>query len=393
MEQEHNNLMKILVNQQFTKELNKNNQVQLKIDGQRYVLKAEELASRNQGGSLRLFLIPSLIGAICFFLFFYLRGQEFIQFSGRVSIASVILIIGVISSFLTSSIVFVYQKRHGRKNLEDIYWRNFPTVILSLTIMIAMGALFFFYILGLLFDGLVLDIYLSTLLSLVTFSIINYLMISFVFYISPPFMTKLLVIVILGGVLISMITNSEAQWWQRNLSFLGTQEASSAWRFNLTLMISALLMIALIDYLFVGLQKIYRKHIGLTILRILLTTTAICLGLVGYFPSDGPGQMPQYHNQAAGMLVIMVIAMIVGIRWLVPHISKEFLITSYIIGIILFIVTYIFMNGTYITLTGFEIIAFILAFSWLMLLLQSLERSGKVPMTTFDLQLEELSEN
>lgn len=139
-----------------------------------------------------------------------------------------ILLLGVISSFILSSVFFVHQKRKGRNNLEDIYWRNFPTIILSITIIVAMGSLFFFYLLGLLFDGLVLDIYLSTLLSLVLFSIINYLMVSFILLISPSFMTKLLVIVIIGGVLISMVTNSEKQWWQNNISFLGTQEASNS---------------------------------------------------------------------------------------------------------------------------------------------------------------------
>lgn len=383
MQENNEHILKLTNNEDFKKELIEHNQVRLTIEGQSYLLQSDHRSSGNQGISLRLFLIPSLIGSLIFFIFFHYRGQEFIQLFGRISITSIILLIGIVSSFVTSSVVFVYQKRKGRKNLEDIYWRNFPTIILSITIMVAMGALFFFYLLSLLFDGLVLDIHLSTLLSLMTFSIINYLMLSFVLTISSSFMTKLLVIVILGGVLISMITNSEKQWWQNNLSFLGTQEASSAWQFNLTLMVSAFLMVALIDYLFVGLMKDFPKHRGLTVLRILLTITAVSLGLVGYFPSDGPGKMPEYHNQAAGMLVIMVMAMIVGIKWFVPHITKEFQLTSYIVGVVMFGVTYFYLNGSYITLTAFEIVAFILAFSWLMLLLQSLERSSKLPMASF----------
>lgn len=139
---------------------------------------------------------------------------------GRISIASAILLIGSISGVITFAIAFIVGKRKKLANLENIYWRNVPTILLSFAIIIALAILFFFYLLGLLFEGLVLDIYLSTLLTFIFISIINYVMISFVMVLSPSLMTKLLVVVILSGVIISMITNSEAQWWQRNLSFL-----------------------------------------------------------------------------------------------------------------------------------------------------------------------------
>lgn len=298
------------------------------------------------------------------------------------------MLIGSISGVITFAIAFIVGKRKKLANLENIYWRNVPTILLSFAIIIALAILFFFYLLGLLFEGLVLDIYLSTLLTFIFISIINYVMISFVMVLSPSLMTKLLVVVILSGVIISMITNSEAQWWQRNLSFLGTQEASGAWQFNFTLMLSAFMMIALVDYLFVGLKKIYPKHRPLTILRILLTITAICLGLVGYFPSDGPRNMPKYHNQSAAMLVYMIIAMIIGIKWFVPKVSREFVITSYVLGIMLFVVTYYYLTGWYITLTGFEIVSFVLAFTWLMLLLQTLDKASREPIPVYDVDIE-----
>lgn len=152
-------------------------------------------------------------------------------------------------------------------------------------------------------------------------------------------------------------------------------------------MVSAFLMIALVDYLFVGLLKMFPHHKGLPILRILLTITAISLGLVGYFPSDGPGKMPEYHNQAAAMLVIMVLLMIIGIKWFVPRVSKEFQYASYFIGLLMFLIAYVYLNGNYITLTAFEIVAFILAFSWLMLLLQSLDRSSKLPIESYKVEI------
>ena len=379
--------LRVTVNDEVS-DLNQFNQAILKIDGQEYVLKSNNHSSNHQKLALRYFLIPAVIGTLIYFLFFNSREQLFIQLIGRISIASAILLIGSISGVITFAIAFIVGKRIKLANLENIYWRNVPTILLSFAIIIALAILFFFYLLGLLFEGLVLDIYLSTLLTFIFISIINYVMISFVMVLSPSLMTKLLVVVILSGVIISMITDSEAQWWQRNLSFLGTQEASGAWQFNFTLMLSAFMMIALVDYLFVGLKKIYPKHRPLTILRILLTITAICLGLVGYFPSDGPGNMPKYHNQSAAMLVYMIIAMIIGIKWFVPKVSREFVITSYVLGLMLFVVTYYYLTGWYITLTGFEIVSFVLAFTWLMLLLQTLDKASREPIPVYDVDIE-----
>lgn len=384
--------LKLVVRDEKLSEIAQNNYLKLMINDRQYVLQSDNHSSSHQKMTLRLFLIPALIGTVLYYVFFHLRGQIFIQLLGRISIASVILIIGVSIGMITFALFFAYGKRKKFENLENIYWRNFLTILFSFTVIIILAMLFFFYLLGILFDGLVLDIYLSTLLSFVFFSIINYAMLSFVLILSPSLMTKLLVTVILGGVVIAMVTNSEAQWWQRNISFLGTQEASGAWQFNLTLILSALLMIALVDYLFVELKAFYPDHRGLVILRILLTVTAVSLGLVGYFPSDGPGQSPEYHNQAAAMLVYMVILMIIGVKWLVPKASNEFKLTSYIIGIILFVLTYLYLNGSYITLTGFEIVAFILAFSWLMLLLQSLDKAARVPIPTYLLEVEYIDE-
>lgn len=147
--------------------------------------------------------------------------------------------------------------------------------------------LFLFYLLSTLFVNLYLDLYLSTLLAFIVFALVHYLMIHFVLILSPSVMTKLLVFVVLGGVVIAMLTNNQEEWWQVHLSFLGSNQATSSWQFNSTLILSALLMIALVDYIFIGLNEQFPKHLGASILRILLTITAISLGMVGYFPADG----------------------------------------------------------------------------------------------------------
>ncbi|MRI81157.1 DUF998 domain-containing protein [Aerococcaceae bacterium DSM 109653] len=368
-------------------DLAQKDQIQLVIEGHRYNLASASHHKGNQVAALRQFLIPSSIVTVIFFLFFLIRGQGMIALTGDFSISSMVTLLGVSSGVISFAYYFVTWKKQGKANLEKVYWRNFPTLLLSFTIIILLALMLSFYVISTLFVNLSLDLYLSTLFAFILFAVVHYLMIHFVLILSPSVMTKLLVFVIVGGVLFAMITNNQEEWWQVHLSFLGSNQAASSWQFNVTLILSALLMIALIDYIFVSLKETFPKHVGAALLRILLTVTAVSLGLVGYFPADGPGNMPLYHNKAAEMLVIMIIVMIVGVRWLLPKVTREFQLISYAIGAILVVITALFMMGNYITLTGFELVAFFLAFSWLMLLLQNLEKSVMPPVPVYEVNI------
>ncbi len=186
--------------------------------------------------------------------------------------------------------------------------------------------------------------------------------------ISSVMLTTLFTIVISSGVIISMASNSQQRWWQHNLSFLGTNLASNSWQFNFTLVFSALIMVVLIDYLFVALQANYPRSRQLTTLRVILTLTAIDLGAVGAFPNNASFHV--LHDQLSKVLIYAIILLIVGIKWLLPDVTKEFLTTSYLIGATLILIDVLFQFVGYLSLTAFELIGFILAFGWILLLFQ-----------------------
>ncbi|MBL1229180.1 AbrB/MazE/SpoVT family DNA-binding domain-containing protein [Enterococcus sp. BWB1-3] len=348
--------------------------LQIKIENKKIIIEPKRTKTERQAVSLRWFLIPSLLVSVIFFGFFYEQGRSHLLLTGRISIAASVLILGLLSGICSFIIFFVKGKRKQLFSFKDIYWRNFLTILISFVIILALVLLGFFWLLGILFEGASFDLLTATFIFFVFVGMINYLMIYFALAISPALITTLLISVIIGGVLMSMAANGQLQWWQYNFSFLGTSNANSSWQFNLTLIISALLMIALIDYLFVSLQKSMTKNIQLTILRILLTLTAIDLGAVGFFPNNGNGRLHELHNQAANYLVYMIIILIISIRWLLPAISREFLGISYMIAAVLLIANVLFKNIGYLSLTAFELIAFFLAFSWILLLLQNLQK-------------------
>lgn len=364
----------------------------LKVADQKIMIEPIINKPGNQTISLRWFLIPTTIASLGFFCYLFFSGYNTIPLVGKFSIANLVIVLGLLSGSLSFSFFFIQGKRKQLQiKSKDVYWRNFPTILLSFIIILSLSLLVFFKILGLVFKGATFDLFTATLLFFLFIAIVNYFMIYSALSITPSKLTNLLIFVIIGGVLLAMITNRDNQWWQFNFSFLGTSDAKHRWEFNLTLMYSALLMVALIDYLFVDLQHANLKNKRLTILRFLLTATALDLGAVGLFPYTTTGPFVGFHNQVAGILVYLIIILIISIRWLLPTVTKEFLIISYLIGGTLIAALYLFLGVGYLSLTVFELLAFMLAFVWILLLLQILQKMAEEANYAYHVTLKRLN--
>lgn len=313
-------------------------------------------------------LLPTIVASICFNLFFWWQKDNQIKLGGTTSIATAVIFLGLITGTILFIIFFIKNRNTVNSTLRNVYWRNFPTIVLSFTLILFLALLGIFWIFGLIFTGASFDRFTATLIFLVFNSVINYMMILAAQTISSVMLTTLFTIVISSGVIISMASNSQQRWWQHNLSFLGTNLASNSWQFNFTLVFSALIMVVLIDYLFVALQANYPRSRQLTTLRVILTLTAIDLGAVGAFPNNASFHV--LHDQLYKVLIYAIILLIVGIKWLLPDVTKEFLTTSYLIGATLILIDVLFQFVGYLSLTAFELIGFILAFGWILLLFQ-----------------------
>ncbi|ALS36976.1 putative membrane protein [Enterococcus rotai] len=373
--------------------LENEDEVTVSIKDQKIVIEPKKKAPGNQTLSLRWFLIPTTVISLLFLGYLFYTDKTQIALVGAYSIANFVLSFGVLSGVFSFLLFFIKGKRaQVTTKSKDIYWRNFPTILLSFIVILVFALLVFFKVIGLVFIGATFDRYTATLLFFVFVGLVNYFMIYSALSITPAKLTNLLIFVIIGGVLLAMITNKDYQWWQFNFSFLGTIEAKSSWQFNLTLMFSSLLMVALIDGLFVELQKAIPHSKRLTILRVLLTLTALDLGAVGLFPYTETGPFQGVHNQVAGYLVYLIVILIVGIKWLLPNVTKEFLSISYMIAATLVVVVVLFQWTSYLSLTAFELLSFMLAFSWIVLLLQNLQKMAQNINNTFEVKVKLASE-
>ncbi|BDR58135.1 hypothetical protein [Xylocopilactobacillus apicola] len=361
-------------------------------NGKIYQVKLIDNDQNQQSDLIKQSFWPLIIGTIAFFVMAQITNKKFLPISGTYSLASFVLVIGAITAFILLMVSFIGGKLKGVPRLKALSWRSFPTIILAFTSITVFFLMAFFWLIDVAFKGAVFDIYTSTVFAAIFLAITNYSVLFMAKNVSPSMITNLLIIVIISGVIFSIIVNQNSRWWQVNLSFLGSRAAKNAWQFNFTLILSALLMVALVDYLFVSLEKIYPNNWRLTLLRITLTMTAVCLGGVGLFPNVHGDILHELHDNSAFLMIYLLFFQIVAVRWLLPQVSKTFLIASYAMGgFVLFsgVMWHIFH---YFSLTAFEIIAFILSFSWILLLIQNLEYLSRKPISRYILKENDTSD-
>lgn len=356
---------------------------QLGVDEQtdmQMIIKNDRLIIRPQPAerlnSRRLFLIwaiaAGLVETIGVVIYWHMIGLRAVPLSGGVSIASFVIGVGVVSGTLLFAGFFIQSRNEDSSRFSArIYWRNFPVILFSFALMLGLALLGLFWLLGSLFPSVRFDFFTASLIFFILVVIANGLMATAAITINSTILSYLLLAVSVTGVIIAMASNGDRRWWQHNLSFLGTNMASNAWQFNMTLIVTALLMVALIDYLFVALSERYPHNWRLLVIRIMLTLMAADVGLVGIFPNNAASHF--LHDQAAEMLVILLAGLIVGIRWLLPNITNDFLIISYVIAIFVVGMYLGFRWFRYPSLTSFEIQALVLVFGWLLMLFTRLQ--------------------
>lgn len=345
--------------------------IEVTVDGRRYYLD-HEISNAPGEGMWRYYLISAMISSVIFYLIASYLNLDTIALTGELSLGSFIVVISFLVNLIVLPIYLVKLKTNNTENqLKYIYWRNFPTIIISYLIIQITMLLFIFWSVGQLFTGLTLDIPAATFQAFIVFLMVHYAGITFINGLSARKMIRFLMLFLMSGFLVAMVTNADSQWWHHHISFLGSYAAKYGWRFNLTLVLTSLLMVALTDYLFVMIKRYYPEHSGLRYLNVMLIVIAACIAGVGLFRSDAAGQIKYYHTYVIYLMMVVVAIIIIFARRLIPNVSKEFLKMSYGTGILLIVLTILYMFE-YLHLIVYEVIGVPLALMWLMSLFDTL---------------------
>lgn len=333
------------------------------------------------------YTVPAFLMMIIFFV--YTRSQDISQIAlnGKdYSIANAATLLGVTCGLTIFVIAAVWTKMHRSGPTKDLYWRNIPTIVIATGLILVFSFYAAFWLLERMFMDVSFDVYTSSVMIFMIVAAVNYIMINLAMTLTTSVITNLLTIMIIGGMVFSILTNSSRNWWKHNFSFLGTAKNSANFQFNVTLIFSGVLMITLVDYLFVNLQKRFRGR-RILILRWLLYALSACIASIGLFPND-----PEFHvlhDRISMWLVYIILILIATVRWLLPRVTKQFLILSYAMGAIMGIEYIVFKLSDYLSLTAFELLEFGLAFSWILLLLQNIENLSRFGYNLFIVTVEE----
>ena len=289
------------------------------------------LKKKNHDSNKRQFnviwiLIASILTSIAFWIFINAMHLHQVPLVGTNSIASGLIVFGGLSGMILFSAYFI----SNRKKITVAYsaktfWRTFPVIVISFVLILSLALMGIAWGLSRLFTGITFGHVVAMMLFFVFVTAINYIMVRIGLAVNYGMLTTIMILVITSGAVMSMASNGR-NWWQHNLSFLGTKHANNSWQFNLTLVFSSLLMVALVDYIFVSLRAVVKNTWRTITLRIILTVTALDVGAVGLFPNNANFHV--LHDKVAGYLVYLIIILIIGIRWLLPEVGKRFLALS-----------------------------------------------------------------
>lgn len=178
-------------------------------------------------------------------------------------------------------------------------------------------------------------------------------------------LAMVLAVFLVLGVLSSMLTASDPNWWKDNLSALGMTTNVSALAFNLTLIVAGFLVTTLARYATRGIPT--SNPVGVGRVRVCLIVVGVFLALVGVFPVN---LFFAVHTGVASGMVVAYGVLVIGLpRW-IPGMPRPFVLLGWLFLGVTLVLAVFFLIGYY-TLTAVELVAGILVFTWIILFIRN----------------------
>lgn len=166
------------------------------------------------------------------------------------------------------------------------------------------------------------------------------------------------------GVLFSMLTASDEQWWQTHFSLLGAGGGISGMAFNLTLVLSGVLVATMGGYVRGDLDRVTARSErgGAEWVGRLLALIGACMALTGLVRVDVAEWL---HIGFASSMVVVFAVLCLGLPWFAPRLPRAIHVVSIamVVGTIVALVLWVPFG--YYNFTGFEFAACGLIFVWL----------------------------
>ncbi|SIO29260.1 hypothetical protein [Agromyces cerinus] len=192
---------------------------------------------------------------------------------------------------------------------------------------------------------------------------------------SPRQLSLVLAVFLVVGMTTAMLSSTDPLWWQMNLSALGITHDISSLTFNLTLIVSGVI-ITTIARLGTATLPSYTtaQRRRRTAVRVLFVLLGVLLACVGIFPVD---RFFLLHNTVATGMTVAFAALVIGLPWLVPTMPKAFVVLGFVYVGVVIVLAVLFAAGVY-NLTAVELVSSLLIFSWIILFLRNVQTNAQL---------------
>lgn len=249
-----------------------------------------------------------------------------------------------------------------------LHWFDIVALALAHAVIVLLGWIGLADLLERSFIGAVVFTFPAAVLSAVAFAVTAYAVFLSSARLTPMLLSLVLAVFLVVGALASMLSSSDPQWWQKNLSALGITNDVSSLAFNLTLIVAGAIVTIIARYGTANLPTstpLDLRHRNLV--RASLALIGVLLACVGIFPVS---EFFLLHNTVAtGMAVVYAVVVFALPRW-VPSMPKVFVILGYVYVAVTVLLGIFFATGYY-NLTAVELVAGVLIFSWIILFLRN----------------------
>lgn len=176
------------------------------------------------------------------------------------------------------------------------------------------------------------------------------------------------IVVIAAGVYLSATQISDPTWWRVSFSYLGSWDSTAHQIFNVTLIFGGVLLLVWTPFFMKDLHTLARNGYahprGVYWFQFGLYWVAVALLFVGLFKTRDGTFSSIMHNLSAYSLAGMLGAMMVGVRFAVPRIGREFQLFTLLLVAAMAVVMLFAAIGRFNTV-GLEILSFTLGIYWL----------------------------
>jgi len=183
-------------------------------------------------------------------------------------------------------------------------------------------------------------------------------------------LSLVLAVFLVVGMVTAMLSADDPQWWQMNLSALGITHDISSLTFNLTLIVSGVIVTTIAR---VGTASVPARtrteRTRRTIVRAMFVLLGLLLACVGIFPVD---RFFLLHNTVATGMAVAYGVLVIGLPWLMPQMPKVFLVLGYVFAGVVVALAILFFVGVY-NLTAVELVAAVMIFAWIILFLRNVQ--------------------